>query len=182
MYRMRRAKTASSGHLQDLRIGGLVDWGTIQEIEPIIDGMAWVTTDAHGGIVLSRERNEEVPEYMRLDCWYEEYEDWSIPFCVLENELMMTSGDESICERIAGGEHWQKLCEAHPIAFARLHGLKLTVRIKILKHSDGYQLVADDSTGRQWTGPAGFATADDAVGALAFSWDSNELRGRTWVG
>src|ERR1700736_531524 len=50
----------------------LTPWGAPQHITKLADGIQSVSTASDGGIKLSFERNEQIPEYMRNDDgWYE---------------------------------------------------------------------------------------------------------------
>jgi hypothetical protein len=54
-------------------------WGAVQDAEELAPGMWQVSTASHGGIKLSRERNADVPKFMRAEGgWYEEDCQWSI--------------------------------------------------------------------------------------------------------
>jgi hypothetical protein len=56
----------------------LTPWGAPQHITKLAEGIQSVSTASHGGIRLSNERNEQIPEYMRnADGWYEEDEQWA---------------------------------------------------------------------------------------------------------
>jgi hypothetical protein len=53
-------------------------WGPAQGIKIIDFGITNVSTAGHGGIKLSFERNEKMPEYMRNSSgWYEEDAEWA---------------------------------------------------------------------------------------------------------
>lgn len=53
-------------------------WGAPQHITLLAEGIRSVSTGSHGGIKLSAERNEQMPDYMRNDDgWYEEDSEWA---------------------------------------------------------------------------------------------------------
>ncbi len=48
-------------------------WGAVQDETHVAEGIEFVSTASHGGMKLSPDRNQEVPEYMRIrGGWYEE--------------------------------------------------------------------------------------------------------------
>lgn len=54
-------------------INDVSPWGEIQRIIPCIHGVTFVTTARHGGMHVSHERLQQMPESMRSrDHWYEE--------------------------------------------------------------------------------------------------------------
>lgn len=54
-------------------------WGTIQHIETIAEGVAFVSTAGHGGIKLDRKRNAAMPAPLRIaGGWYEEDCEWAL--------------------------------------------------------------------------------------------------------
>lgn len=59
-------------------------WGAAQSVETVFEGVAFVSSSSHGGIVLSEEMNRHVPNEMRNDegC-YEEDVDWAIAWAAL---------------------------------------------------------------------------------------------------
>ena len=56
-------------------------WGKVQTAEVIAPGIVSVTTASHGGILLSHERYQQMPERFRETFaggrWYEEDCDWA---------------------------------------------------------------------------------------------------------
>lgn len=76
--------------------GMLVDyWGQPQTLRDVAEGIVWVTSASHGGIVLSPERNAKVPEYLRkFGGVYEEDCDWCIPFLVFTSEFRAFEGED----------------------------------------------------------------------------------------
>jgi len=76
--------------------GSQSPWGTIDGVTTILEGMWFVSTSSHGGIKLSLERQEQIPDYLRRlsavgwalkGGWYEEDCEWAIPYVVFEAEL-----------------------------------------------------------------------------------------------
>lgn len=63
-------------------------WGSIQQADRLAAGIWSVMTASHGGILLSDERQEAMPEALRLDGGiYEEDCDWSLVVLAFEDEL-----------------------------------------------------------------------------------------------
>lgn len=63
-------------------------WGAIQQADEIAAGIWSVMTASHGGIILSEERQEAMPEALRLEgAQYEEDCDWSLPILAFSEEL-----------------------------------------------------------------------------------------------
>lgn len=68
-------------------------WGRSQDIEDIADGIRSVSTASHGGIQLSKERQQQLPghagdnNYNKGLTWWEEDSDWCIPFLIFQNEF-----------------------------------------------------------------------------------------------
>ena len=61
------------------REGMNTPWGKAQHVEQIAEGIFSVSTANHGGTLLDRKRNAQVPDYMRKSGgWYEEDCDWAI--------------------------------------------------------------------------------------------------------
>ena len=73
--------------------GGSSPWGTIDGVTTILPGMWFVSTPSHGGIKLSLERQQQIPESLRRadhdtgKSWYEEDCEWAIPYCYFAEEL-----------------------------------------------------------------------------------------------
>ena len=63
-------------------------WGAAQTARVLIDGIGQVSTAGHGGFKLSKERNAQVPLYMRQPSgWYEEDCEVAIPLVVFDADL-----------------------------------------------------------------------------------------------
>jgi len=63
-------------------------WGIAQRSVQIAPGIMDYSTTRHGGIHLSHERNQAVPDYMRNpEGWYEEDCAWSIPALVFKEDF-----------------------------------------------------------------------------------------------
>lgn len=100
-------------------------WGRAQQAETICEGIGTVSTAGHGGIKLSRARNALVPEYMRREGgWYEEDCEWSIPFCVFEDEIA-ASGDESAVKAIDKVQHRSTLRGCMPDEYEQFYSVVL---------------------------------------------------------
>lgn len=71
-------------------------WGPAQSVKELIPGVWLVSTSSHGGVILSEERNQDIPEYMRSeDGCYEEDLAICIPYTVFKRELDL-SGESSL--------------------------------------------------------------------------------------
>jgi len=95
-------------------------WGWIKEddFETIVDGIQSVSTPSHGGIKLSRERNAQVPDYMRCKSgWYEEDCNWAIPVCVFAEEF-----SKAMPSLVKDDCHLKCLLTWHPDAYEKFTG------------------------------------------------------------
>jgi hypothetical protein len=64
------------------------DWDAIQEAEQILPGIWSVSTASHGGLILSGERQEAMPEALRIEGGsYEEDVNWSHVILAFEAEF-----------------------------------------------------------------------------------------------
>lgn len=55
------------------KVGDSSPWGTIDHVDPVAEGIVFVSTPSHGGMKLSREMQQRMPEGARCDGgWYEE--------------------------------------------------------------------------------------------------------------
>jgi hypothetical protein len=95
--------------------------------------------------------NARVPEYMRAnDGWYEEDCDWSIPFCVFEEQIKSDCRDDYTKSNLPKGYHWKTLKDWHPEAYERFTGKKLQSGESYMRdeemwreaHKDDLQVVA----------------------------------------
>lgn len=77
-------------------MGTRTPWGEAQGASTKIGvGIRGYSTAGHGGIHLSKKRNNLVPEYMRnATGWYEEDCEWAIPAVVFPNEFKEYHGAE----------------------------------------------------------------------------------------
>ena len=61
-----------------VKVGSRTPWGKADSVSEIADGIFSVGTPGHGGLKLSREKNAQMPSFMRNDGgWYEEDCEWS---------------------------------------------------------------------------------------------------------
>jgi hypothetical protein len=92
-------------------------WGTAQRAVILVEGMGRVATAAHGGIRLAPELNSLVPEHLRQeDGWYEEDEEFVIPYFFFEALLLERCEDADTLKTIASGHarRWIKSMELWP--------------------------------------------------------------------
>lgn len=69
-------------------------WGQSQGVDVIAPGIEFVSTASHGGIRLSKQRNNQIPMWLKhltfneqgKSGWYEEDCDWCIPVIVFARE------------------------------------------------------------------------------------------------
>jgi len=79
-------------------------WGRSDSVTEIADGITRVTTASHGGIRLSRERNDRMPGCFRnrnnetRAGWYEEDCEWAMCALVFAEEFKQATGDDGIAE------------------------------------------------------------------------------------
>lgn len=70
------------------------NWGNINTVRQITDGMIQVSCEGHGGIGITAERNEKIPQSQRaIDGWYEEDIGWSLPVQVFADEVVAALGE-----------------------------------------------------------------------------------------
>ena len=67
-------------------------WGAVQDCDEYADGIAFVYTASHGGIVLSAARERKVAHlkganFLGSTKYWEEDCDWSIPFVVFQDDI-----------------------------------------------------------------------------------------------
>ena len=61
-----------------VKVGSRSPWGRVDSVSEIAEGIFSVSTSGHGGLKLSREKNAQMPSFMRNDGgWYEEDCEWS---------------------------------------------------------------------------------------------------------
>lgn len=104
-------------------------WGRPQQQRTYLPGVVNVSTAGHGGICLSNEREEMIPEYMRQGKLYEEDCDYAIPVLIFAEELRAKYGEKTLpgfCEGftvekfIEGAK--RTLRNWHPDAYERYFG------------------------------------------------------------
>ena len=89
--------------MQQPKTSDMTPWGVAQTIEPIAEGIVFVTTPSHGGLWLSPERVAALPEgYQPFTCpetrqWAEEDIDAPMVACF----FWLPNADADHCQRIA---------------------------------------------------------------------------------
>ena len=72
-------------------------WGESESIENVAEGIDLVTTESHGGIVLSAERAAQIPADIQPfgGCrrHWEEDCDWAVPYLVFAEEFFKHDGE-----------------------------------------------------------------------------------------
>lgn len=108
--------------------GQSTPWGTVDHSITVIDGMWFVSTPGHGGIVLSPERQNQMPLYLRKHNflgknapYYEEDCSFCLPLVFFEDEIKRDSPDHEIRKTVTEGKHRAHLALCYPKA-----GLKCT--------------------------------------------------------
>lgn len=109
-----------------VRAGMETPWGMAQEANELApDGIGWVTTASHGGLKLSVARNNEMPDYLRIDHgWYEEDCAW-VKAAVFFEEILLASGDPDIRRQILSGNHRQTFRDWYPREYEKFYGVEL---------------------------------------------------------
>ncbi len=110
------------------RKGMSTPWGQADHVSRILEGMCRVGTPSHGGIKLNRERNAQVPDYIRRDGgWYEEDCEWAIPFIVFDDELArITETDDPYTYRtVSQGEPIKTFLMWFPDEYERFFAVKI---------------------------------------------------------
>lgn len=86
-------------------------WGAIQSSTRVAEGIRYVSTSSHGGVLLSAERNRKVPEYMRLRGGaYEHDNAIAVPMVVFAEEFAKAEKktvDEIKTEALLRLREWQ---------------------------------------------------------------------------
>jgi hypothetical protein len=71
------------------------EWGGINSVRQIAQGMIRIQCEGHGGVGITIERNARIPESQRAsDCWYEEDICMTLPIWVFRDEVVATLGAE----------------------------------------------------------------------------------------
>ena len=133
--------------------GGSSPWGAIQDVSTILPGMWWVSTASHGGIKLSLERQQQIPEYLRTGkrsvpdtgkSWYEEDCEWAIPYAVFEAELKKAG--RGINAKLWSDEmHKKTLRTWYPDLYEKFYGVTLKPGESFLRDEEVfYKEHADD--------------------------------------
>lgn len=88
-------------------------WGKVQHCNQIAEGIVSVSTASHGGLKLSIERNNQIPEGARKSSgWYEEDCEWSIVALVFPKDFAMVPHEDVVrCTK-----------EYNPIAYKAITG------------------------------------------------------------
>lgn len=62
---MATVETVTVAHLDFVRVGDWSPWGRVDCVTHVAPGIQFVSTDRHGGYVVSRERLASMPEHLR---------------------------------------------------------------------------------------------------------------------
>jgi hypothetical protein len=95
-------------------------WGAAQRAIVLAAGIGIVSTEAHGGIKLSHERNDIVPEYMRTDNgWYEEDCEIAVPLLIFKDEMLDWDWPDSLRKSITCFDPAKHLADWFPDEYER---------------------------------------------------------------
>ena len=98
-------------------------WGAPDTVYVIADGILDVSTPSHGGILLSYERNQQIPESCRsIDGAYEEGCRWAIPFVIFKDEFCARYRDRQDYYEETHKQAIQTLINYEPDAYATIFG------------------------------------------------------------
>jgi hypothetical protein len=101
-------------------------WGASQTIEPLIEGMVFVSTASHGGLKLEVWRNARMPRYLRRPGgWYEEDCEWCLPALVFQDEIL-AGPDTFLARGVRQGTHVRTAKDWFPDEYERFTGEKVT--------------------------------------------------------
>jgi hypothetical protein len=140
----------------------LTPWGAPRHIKKLADGIQSVSTASHGGIKLSTERNERIPDYMRnSDGWYEEDEQWAKVAVIFPDAF--PSG--SVADAYNTLQNW------HPEAYEKFTGKTLKPGESFMRdrqlfereHADSLVVVSAYGAWASWV-PKGFVGCHAYVG------------------
>ena len=96
-------------------------WGKVQHAEQLLPGIWSVGTAGHGGFILSAQRNDAVPAYMRQrGAQYEEDCDWCLPVIAFEDEFLQ-GGQDRLVEAAR-----RTFIDWHPCAYEKHFGRRPT--------------------------------------------------------
>ncbi|MCW1431985.1 DUF7007 domain-containing protein [Novosphingobium sp. JCM 18896] len=112
-------------------------WGAIQEADQILPGIWSVTTPSHGGLILSDQRQQAMPDSLRIEgASYEEDVDWSHVILAHEAEIARLGRYPASFLQLARDtvRCW------HPDAFSAFTGESVTEnQSHVLKRRKAYQ-------------------------------------------
>lgn len=109
-----------------VRDGMGTPWGRADFAKMLCDGIGTVGTPSHGGIRLSPERNEQIPQPFRSESgWYEEDCEWAIPFFFFAADIQ-AGGDEYALKNLASDTPRRTLINWWPDAWQEHFGVTLT--------------------------------------------------------
>lgn len=111
-------------------------WGAIQEADQILPGVWSISTPSHGGLILSDERQEAMPDALRIEGGsYEEDVNWSHVILAYETELAALGAFPASYLQLARDSVrcW------HPDAFSAFTGEVVTAaQSHVLKRRNAY--------------------------------------------
>lgn len=153
-------------------------WGKVQDATELALGIWGVGTAGHGGIKLSRQRNQEVPDYMRREGgWYEEDIDWCIPATIFPDILgvpgyFAPSARDSVDDTM---KNWL------PDIWERYHSMKLKPGESYLKdeqlffqhHANSWLSIVAFGDWKEWV-PEGYVGVIASLGGVRRGDSHNE--------
>lgn len=83
-------------------------WGAAQHVQPLAEGIAFVSTPRHGGVHLSPERKEQMPADLRRT-WFEEDCEAALPLWWFRSLIPTPShmeADKYLAELVLSIHHW----------------------------------------------------------------------------
>ena len=91
-------------------------WGESDSVTVIADGIYDVGTPSHGGIILSTERQAQLPEgldnFLHNTKYWEEDCDWCVPYIIFKNDIEKYGKAYKFIENLAMAYKTAKHC--HP--------------------------------------------------------------------
>lgn len=101
-------------------------WGVADHVTLVCEGIWDVSTPSHGGIKLSRNRNRQMPDYMRMaGGWYEEDVEWCLPCIVFEADILLNSKEVLLVRHILERDHQSTFKNWFPDQYERFFGIEL---------------------------------------------------------